>query len=319
MTEPTPALLLTVTVESDRPRGQVNARTAFENLAGVARLGRLCERFGVRPTWLVSWPVMRHAEREQLDALARLGEVGTCLQPWVTPPFRAQEDRLRPVCPAAIPASAVAEKMAELTRCFEETFGGAPTAHRAPSAGLDGATLQALERHGYLVDSSATPHLEGPVGARADWRRAPEVPWFPDRQVPATRGSSPVLEVPVTIEWDRPVPSLMRLALDRWSDEGTAGKLRRQVARPRRLDPLALDAKALRGLAERTVARGIPCLNMPLRSRELVPGCSARALKAEDVDRLFHTLEAFLRFTVDELRATPTTLTDFARSYVSPP
>ncbi len=311
------ALLLTVTVETDRPRGQVSARMSMDNLAGVGRLARLCERFGVRPTWLLTWPVIRHAPQDTLDLLGATGERGTSLQPWVTPPFRPQEDRLRAVCPAAIPASAVAGKLAELTRCYTERFGARPLAHRAPSAGLDGATLQALEREGYRVDSSATPHIEGPVGAAADWRDAPEVPWFPDRQHPARRGTSPVLQVPVTIEWDRPVPDWARAALDRWPDEGLAGRVRAQWVRPRRLDPLGLEGKALRALATRSVARGLPCLNVPLRSRELAVNCSDRCRTADDVDRLFRHLEAFLRFAVDELRARPMTLSDFAGQYLS--
>ena len=158
---------------------------------------------------------------------------------------------------------------------------------------------------------------DGPVGTRADWRQAPEIPWFPDRQHPARRGSSPVLQVPVTLEWDRPVPGWLRHALDRWPDEGAAGRLRDQIARPRRLDPLALDLPTLQAMAQRTVARGIPCINLPLRSRELSPGCSERCPEVEDVERTFTQLEGFLRFAVETLQLTPRGLTAFADAYLS--
>lgn len=314
MAEPAPSLLVTVTVESDCPRGAVPARTSLRNLEGVARLQRLCDRFGVRPTWLLTWPAVQ-AELPTIDAALAQGrcEVGACLQPWVSPPFAASEDRLRAVYPNAIAASAVEAKLARLTDDIAARFGR-PRSHRAAGHGLNGALLQSLERLDYRIDSSATPYVDGRRDGGVDWREAPEVPWFPDRQWPSRRGSSPVLQVPVTVGWDRALPEpWLRLSVrSGWFGAHRALPGARLVG----LDPVRADGATLDQLAEVLVARGLPCLNVALRSHELVAGQSAACPTAEDVDRVFAHLEGFFRTAIDTLHAVPRTLTQFAAAWL---
>jgi hypothetical protein len=315
------SLLVTVTVECDTPRGELQARTSLRNLDGLQRLQRLCDRFGVPPTYLLNYPAASRPEAEQF---ARAWdedrcEVGAHLQPWSTPPFEANEDRLTPSPPSAIPASAVAGKLAALTQVIEERFGKRPRSHRAGRHGLNGASLQALERLGYTIDSSACPFTDLRADGATDWRQAPESPYFPDRQDPTRRGSSPILEVPLTVGAGRELPSPVARGLSKMPSAvqtvltGPRSPLQRRV----RLDPVSATPAELRHLAERIAARGLPCLNVSLRSNELWPGESAANPTAHDVDRTFEALDDFMRLAVDGLRATPRTLTRFAHHYLS--
>lgn len=306
------ALIVSITVGPDRPRGEVQARPTLDNLDGLPRVQRRFERFGVRPTWLLAWPVA--ARRAALFANAwseGRGEVGACLQPWCTPPFEANEDRLRAVPPSALPAAAVEAKLGALTDCITEQFGRAPRVHRAAGGGLDGALLQALERRGYLADLSVTPLGDGRARGGADWRAAPGVPYFPDRQRPAARGDSPVLVLPVTAGYARPLPgSVARVFAE------LPAPARRLLARgglhPVVLDPARHDADALCRLADAEVARGVPCLHLAMTSRALHPGCSVIAPTAAEVEAVLDRLDAFLRHAVDVLRVRPETVSDFA-------
>ncbi len=220
------------------------------------------------------------------------------------------------VSPHQAPASMVQAKLEHLTDAIEETFGRRPRTHRAAHGGLNGAGLQALERLGYRVDASVTPFVDGsPEGV--DWRGAPEAPYFPDRQDPARRGASPVLEVPQTSGWDRDIPS----ALARGA--ACSPRLRRllsndllPVTRLTALDPRHADAAAMRRLSQTRVERGLPVLQVLLRSNELAPGESAATPGAAEAEETYAVLEGFLRFAVDELRATPRTLSGFAQHYL---
>ncbi len=311
-----PSLLVTITVEADRPRGEVQARTSLRNLEGLGRLMRLCERFGVRPTCFLTWPVTGLPEGRAAKDLwsEERAEIGACLQPWTTPPFEANEDRLTDPAPHVIPAASAQAKLERLTQAIEETFGRRPRVHRAVHGGLGGAVLQALERLEYRADSSVTPLFDlRPVGK--DWRETPAGPYFPDRQAPERRGSSPVLQVPMSAGWTSDLPEFLSkrlLKVRRVSELAREAHL----AQVSRLCPQGHGAAELRQLADRLSTRGMPCLNLPLRSNELLPGESAACPTAAEVEALFDTFERFLRYAVDELRATPQTLSEFTETYL---
>ncbi len=316
------SLLVTVAVEPDAPRGEVQARTSFRNLEGAPRLQRLCERFGIPPTWLLPYPVATRREGEWFAELWRSDrcEIGAHLLPWITPPFEANEDRLIARPPSAIPASAVDAKLRALTEAIESAFGRRPEVHRAAGGGLNGAAVQALERLGYRVDSSVTPYVQAAPGEGPDWRDAPEAPYFPDRQQPQLRGSSPVLEVPLTIGWDRELPGFVGRAMVKCDPRQ---RLARVLGNPwlpvthlRWLDPVRSDEAGLRALAETAIERGLPCLTLNIPGPALWPGESATCPDAACVDRVFDRLDAFLRFAIDELRCTPRTLTGFCGHYL---
>lgn len=314
-----PALVVTVNVEPDRPRGDVQARTSTRNLQGLTRLNRLCERFGVPVTYLVAYPVAADARTKRLDRFAADGaEMGALLLPWTTPPFEANEDRLVPHAPAELPASAIALKLAQLTETITERFGR-PKAHRAAALGLNGALLQSLERLEYMVDSTVAPFVHAPEH-NVDWRTAPEAPYFPDRQSPARRGASPVLQVPRTVGWSHDLlPSVARALVKVPTPiRDLARQASERIPLPEIcwMDPSRTATKPLRRLARTIAERGLPVLNLTLHSTHCWPGESRANPDSADVEAMFERLEATLRFIVDDLRATPQTLSQFAHDYI---
>ena len=114
------------------------------------------------------------------------------------------------------------QKMKKITELFEKQFGKKPTSFRAGRFSAGKNTIKCLEKLGYKIDTSVTPHLnwkdktrESPV----DYRTAYEQPYFiKEGSYLEASDNGKILEVPVTITpinrfflkkptWLRPVSS----------------------------------------------------------------------------------------------------------------
>ena len=316
------SLLVTIDVESDMPRWKVEPETTLRNLQGIPRFQKMCDRLGVRPTYLITYPVATRPEGEIFSALHTEGrcEIGAHLHPWTSPPFTPNEDRLSAIHPSRLSDSAAFAKLACLTEAIEARFGLSPRSYRAGRFGLNGAGLQMLERLGYTVDTSATPFKSWLEEDGIDWRDAPEIPYFPDRQRPHFRGASPVLEVPVSIGWDRPLPERIARALVHAPPSlhliGLLDNPWYPLTRVRWLYPSASKGDEMCHLAQVLVERGVPMLNVFFHSSEIWPGESIYCRTEEDVDRYLETLERFFNHAIHHLGAVPRTLTEFRAHYL---
>ena len=314
------SLIVSVAVNPDRPRGEIQARTSLRNVDGVHRLQRLCQRFGIAPTYLLSYGVATRPEVEWFTAQERRGmcEIGAAFQPWNTPPFQASEERLVARPATTLTTSVVGAKLTALTETIEARTGVRPQVHRSAGGGLDGATLQALERLGYVADSTALPFVDARHRGGTDWRTSPRVPYHPHRQRPVRRGASPILEIPVTIGWDRALPHSIARAprgLTRSPIERLLSNDWYHLASVAMLDPTRTSLETMCRVADVAIRDGLPVLHLPIDSETLTPGESKRAATPGDVRRIFETLDGFLRYAVDSLRATPETMGAYARQH----
>jgi|GEM_PF-1805286 len=315
------SLIVSVAVNPDRPRGELQARTSVRNLAGVQRLQRLCQKFGIPPTYLLSYAVAARPEAEWFAQQESQGlcEIGAAFQPWNTPPFEPTEERLVPRPATSLTTSAVRAKLTALTDAIENRTGVRPQVHRSAGGGLDGATLQALERLGYLADSTAMPFVDAREGGGTDWRTCPRGPYHPDRQRPVRRGGSPILEIPVTIGWDRNLPHSMARVPSGFQKSPFERLLSNgwyHLASVSMLEPSMTPLDTMCRVADVALRDGIPVLHLPLDSETLVAGESARCPEPDDVRQLFEALDGFLRYAIDVLRAMPETMGAYARQHI---
>src|SRR5690606_32426443 len=146
-----------------RPREITTRNSAF-----LPRFQALCERYGLRPTWLTNYemamcPVYREFARDVLKRNA--GEVGMHLHAWYSPPDTPLTDddhRYQP-CLIAYPGSGMREKVVYLPRLLEDTFQVPMRSHRAGRWAFDARYARILASLGYEADCSVTPTI--------DWRR----------------------------------------------------------------------------------------------------------------------------------------------------
>jgi hypothetical protein len=298
---PAPYFLITVDTEGDnlwaRPR-QITTR----NAEALPRFQALCERYGLRPTYLVNYemavaPVFQEFGRQVLARGA--GEIGMHLHAWNSPP-------LTPLTPddfhyqpylAEYPEPVLREKVKYMTGLLEETFAVKMISHRAGRWRLSAAYARALVDNGYLADCSVTPHISwgdklgDPKGqGGSDYSLYPELPYFMDLEDPGRAGDSPLLEVPVTVlSARRPLMRLLPSTLR------SASLVKRVVERLLPADwmvPDRYNAERLPGVLPRALRLGRPYVEFAIHSSELLPGGSRSFVTEAEVERLFERVEA---------------------------
>jgi hypothetical protein len=325
-----PYLLITIDVESDDLWSR-KPEITFENIRQMPRLDNFFERHGVRPTYLITYPVATSdAGRAVFAPIARraTAEIGSHMHVWTTPPIQPLTPKDFEYCPLATEISFEQhlEKLKNVTQAVGELSGAAPRSHRAGRYGLDGNGLRVLESLGYTVDTSVTPMLSwlepGLNGGQRgpDFTHAPFDPYYLDRSDVTRPGHSSILEVPVSFFLTRPLPAslarrLARLPRNhfliralRWP-----GILRHAWLRPGR----EVTGRILVGVARALVAAGIPVLNVMFHSSEMAAGTSPHTKVQSQVEESYEQLDYFFRVVMREMGAHPATLSEFAAAWAA--
>ena len=295
-------IIVTVDTEADN-QWEYSEVVTTSNLDHLPRFQRLCERYGLRPTYLCTFEVVDSLRFESVLLPYQQGgtaEIGAHLDPWTNPPFgpavRGGIDKdAYPAYPSELALKDFCAKLEMLTDRIAGRAGRAPTSYRAGRWGFSAAHVPVLEGLGYTVDCSVTPlvswakhagrHEGGP-----DFRAAPLTPYFLDPSDVCRAGSSTLLEVPVTIVscsagkkpmWFRPYPDM--------------------------------SVKRLLEVYRAARAEQLPALEMMFHSSELMPGGSPYNPTEDSIEQLYARFErVFAQLAVDGCRGA--TLSEFAQS-----
>jgi len=280
-------------------------RVAVGNICELRRLARFFDRFGVRPTYLVTYQVaIQPTAADILREISVQGsaEIGAHLHPWNTPPL-AEAFVPRNSMLKNLPTDLQVAKLKQLTAVLERAFERTPRVFRAGRFGLGPSTVAALLRCGYRVDSSVTPFWsweafdDGPtfVGAPLGaYRLAPD----DDVRRPAPHGE--LLEIPLSYGFSRgpfsfwsSMRSLFETAPFRWLQlPGIVS--RTGLAEPIVLCPELSSAADMLTLSRRLLEHGVRHLQVFWHSPSLKPGLTPFVSTATDVMRLYDSVEKYL-------------------------
>jgi len=204
-----PRLLVTIDTECDRtPTWRTSSPLSFRGVTDSIprRIQPLFERFGVRPTYLISSEVICHPESAAVLASLRNVELSTHLHgDDMTPRIKTWEmaggvtDQMQWEYGEDLERS----KLETLTELFRQHFDHQPLSFRAGRFGAGPHTGRILKDLGYVIDSSVTPHVcwTSRTGEkRPDYRDFPEIPYAlgADGDISRT-GKGGILELPVTV------------------------------------------------------------------------------------------------------------------------
>lgn len=184
-------LSVTIDTESD---WLDKAANTLENLKSLETLTKLFDRYGIIPTYLITYEVAVHKEyAAMLKQLQNSGlcEIGTHLHVWSTPPFandngNGVDEGLIDGIQSELSDEEFYSKMETLHRTVTEVFGKAPTSHRAGRWAIDMRTIKWLSDNGYICDTSVCPRTDwtGAKGVRENIKtntfNAPETPYLPN-------------------------------------------------------------------------------------------------------------------------------------------
>lgn len=316
-----------ITIDTERDDAWSTAKTATtRNARFLPRFQALCERHGLRPTYLTNFQMAKSEPFIEFarDALRRgTAEIGMHLHAWDSPPIvplTAHDHRFHPYL-VEFPEPIMREKVGVMTELLEDTFAVKMKSHRAGRWYMNELYAKLLIELGYEIDCSVAPHvswkntLGDPTrGGGADYSRYPEAPYFVSVQNLATPGDSPLLELPMTImrneyAWIERVQALF--------DEGSLSRraLNRAFPPYTWLRPNGRNLARMLRLLDRALADGRSYVEFMLHSSELMPAGSPYFRDGDSIERLYADLEQLFERARQGFEGA--TLVEFRASYLA--
>ncbi|MEX2663032.1 MAG: polysaccharide deacetylase family protein [Vicinamibacterales bacterium] len=313
-------LLVGIDTEGDNQwDAEARRNQRFENIYGLSRLHELFERHGARPTYVITHPVATDPRSaEVLRGLLARGtcEIGAHHHAWETPPCTAADVARHPYA-STLPREQFDAQLDALTAAISAAMGRAPVSYRSGRFGFSADHVAALERCGYLVDSSVAPlfyesHKGGP-----EFVEAPLTPYFLAYDRATEAGSSGVLELPISAALNRRLPKALQYAYARAPKPYTTRRILRalRLLRMRWLRPSYSSLDDMIALARDLARWNEPVLNLLFHSSEGIVGGSPYNRTQGELDAFCDRLERFLAFATRELHAVPVTFAEFRAAY----
>ena len=268
-----PRFWVTIDTEEDFDWDAPFARTGYR-LASVPALAdcqRYFERWGVKPIYLVDWPIVADDRAVGILGAAHAAgacEIGAQLHPWVTPPHD-EDVNAHNSYTGNLPADLQRAKMTALRDAIRDRFGVAPTVYRAGRYGLGSDTATMLAELGFRCDTSVRSGFDYRAGHGPDYRAAPLHPWW----VRTAKGA--VLEMPVTTVFGGALGRPGRSLYHRFARRGThAGAALARLGLVERiaLTPEGIPAGRACKAIDIAIEQGLPVLNFSFHSPSLQPG-----------------------------------------------
>jgi len=291
----------------------------FENIYALPKLHALFLRHGVRPTYVITHPVARDGRSaEVLRSMLAGGdcEIGAHHHAWETPPFTPDDVRRHPYA-STLPRHQFEEQLMSLTNAITDAVGARPVSYRSGRFGFSADHVSALERHGYLVESSVAPlfyesHKGGP-----EFVEAPLTPYFLAYDSATKAGTSNVLEVPVSAALNHRLPKRLQYLYARAPRPYTTKRVLRKLGllRLRWLRPSYSSAEDMMALARDLVRSEEPVLNVLFHSSEAIVGGSPYNRTQSELDAFCDRLERLLKYAINDLGAVPLTFAEFRDRY----
>ena len=319
--------IISIDTEGDN-QWEFGSDLTVDNIKYVPRFQELCEKYNIKPTYLVTSEVCEDdfAKKIFSDYSARgKAEIGSHLHLWTTGPF-LDEDGYRYNDKSHGFANELKEgllfdKLKNLTEQIEASFGKRPTSFRSGRYGFNENVARVLVDNGYLIDTSITPYLswasyEGITGGEGG-------PDFVDKSPFPFRYTFPhgsLLEIPLTILPTRfPLNRYDNLAKKffRNVDHNVLLKIIRKVffkEQPLWLRPQPwMTNRLFEEVLSESIRIKLPYLIMMFHSSELMPGCSIYRPDEDSIEKLYDLLESFF-ILLQNKNIVSVTLTEAAKN-----
>jgi hypothetical protein len=299
--------ILTIDTEGDNQWDHGRELTV-ENIKFVPRFQDLCERFFIRPTYLVTSEVCEDNFAKEIFSeylLKDKAEIGAHLHPWTTPPFQNKDgyryNDTNHAFAYEFPEVLLVEKIKNLTDQIETSFGKRPLSFRSGRYGFNEDLARILADNSYLIDSSVTPYTswsgqKGMPGGGGGPDFVDKTP-FPYRY---NFAAGSLLEIPVTILPTRfPLNRNKNIAENyfRNVDNNLLLRLFRKLFfsnQPLWLRPLQwMHIGLFDELLKESMNIKLPFIVMMFHSSELMPGGSIYRADKDSIEKLYDLLEHF--------------------------
>lgn len=280
-----PRFVVTVDTEEEFDWGAPFTRNnhGMSHIAGVPRFQEMCDRYRIKPSYLIDYPVTQDATAVQMlggFAADNRAEIGVQLHPWVNPPF-SEVISTHNSYACNLPADLEREKLTQLHSAIVGNMGFKPDAYRAGRYGAGRATPAILHDLGISIDTSVRARFDYSGQGGPDYSRHPINPyWLIEGEL---------MELPLTTVFGGAASNYGDVVFGRWFNSDTA---RSALARSSMLERIALTPegipieKALQGV-DLALAEGVQVINLSFHSPSLALGHTPYVRSEADLDKLY--------------------------------
>jgi hypothetical protein len=295
-------LAITIDVEEDN-WSDYASEPVLSNIGKLTELQGVFDRYGVKPTYLISYPVA--TDKNSISILRKIldqdrCEIGAHLHPWNTPPFE-EEKTVKNTMLFNLSKDLQYRKLESLHEKISENFKMEPVTFRSGRWGFDHTVAENIHRLGYQVDTSVSPYLNWKSYHGPDFSNRSPMPQILSVGNSGSPDSS-ILEVPATIGFLQDNYDLCNACLKAIS--GSALRHFRLIGVMDRLNiinkvwlsPESDDAEKMVQLAESIKRNKYPILNMFFHSPSLKHGLTHFTKTKEEEKELTRRIEKFLEY-----------------------
>lgn len=298
-------LIITIDTEEDSWDGYSTTGDTLRNIERVPALQEMFDRFGVRPTYLVTYPVATDSKAVSiLKAVMDRGacEIGSHCHTWNTPPFDEEPNKKNTML-CNLPKGLQFKKLRVLDEAIKRSFGIKPTSFRCGRWGYNRDVAENLQRLGYKVDTSIAAYMDWSAYDGPDFSTIPPGAFkFTTDDICGESRDGAMAEVPATVGFlqrryalsNRILRAVSRRPFNRLRLTGILYRL--NIVNKVWLSPEFSDAATMIRLAGTMKKNNYAFINMSFHSPNLIAGLTpfVRTKEAEK-DFLDRTSE-FLKF-----------------------
>lgn len=312
--------LVSIDVEEDMPDWKAQNTVTLRNLEGISRLQNFFDRYNVRPTYLITYPVATDnngsAVFKDIVSSNRC-EIGAHMHTWTTPPV-AEEEKDNLLLANCLDDETLNAKLTNITEAIRDRYGFNPASYRAGRFGFDYRSAFILKKLGYKVDTSSTPLM--------NWQYIGGPSCYFDSVKPHMLNEKfgndeldQLLEIPVSISLTRELPRFLKhlyLKAPAYTKiRGLLGSKYLNLVELIWLYPVLYSVKEMIRLTEVLINRDVFTLNMFFHSNEIKSGESIYHKTDAHIEQFYDKLKCYFDYLFDSYMVNPKTLNEYYNDY----
>jgi hypothetical protein len=296
----------------------------LDHLAELPRMQSIFDRYGVRPSYQLTSPVINDPRGG--DLLQHLFAEGRCdigahPHPWSTEPIACPADGGHSM-PCQLPLELVRRQLDTITQEIQDRFDVQPVTYRSGRYGSAAEHTPLLVELGYRIETSVCPLVTHAGHGGPDYFDAPFAAyWLGDRSMVEPQATGELLSVPISagfnirwFEWARRLHGVLsRPPFSRLHAIGTLYQL--GLLRLARLNPELSSLSEMKALCQAMARRDADVYHLTFHSSDIGVGGTPYVPTRKARDEFLLRLEGILDFMIHELRARPVTSREYYEVY----
>jgi len=302
-------LVITIDTEEDNWGGYDAKEYTLANILKIPALQDLFDRFSVKPTYLITYPVA--TDEGSLSILRGIQEgnrceIGTHCHPWNTPPIEEEKTEKNSML-CNLPSDLQYKKLNVLHETIRKNVGVAPRSFRAGRWGYGRDVAKNLHALGYKIDTSISSYTDWTCYHGPDFSDASPRPYrFSLDDIFREAPGGPMAEIPATVGFlqrdfsssNALLKKLSRKPVSKLRLVGILSRLR--LLNKIWLSPELSDAKNMIKLTKRMIKNNYTLFNMSFHSTSLKAGLSPFVRTEEDEKEFLKRIGDYLAYAKDE-------------------